>query len=50
MDDALLGQMLQHPPGGQLVVFGIDEAAGNSFEAFNEGSEVVEAVESLSLA
>jgi len=45
MDHALLGQALDHAPGGELVVFRADQAAGDGLECVNEAGEVSELVE-----
>ena len=45
VDDALRGEMLHHAPGGELVVFGADEQAGDGFEGFDEAGEISELIE-----
>src|ERR1700678_1164617 len=45
VNDALLGQMLDHAPGGQFVIFRRNEAARDGLEALDEAGEVVEAIE-----
>ena len=45
MDDALLGEVLHHAPGGQLVVVGGDEQPGDGLEGVKEAGEIGEAVE-----
>ena len=50
VDDALGGELLHHAPGGELVVFGVGEAAGDGLEGLNEAGEVSETVERLGVA
>ena len=45
VDDALLGEVLHHAPCGELVIFGVPEAAGDGLEGLNELGEIGEAVE-----
>ena len=40
---------MHHAPGSELVVLGVDEAAGDGFEGLDEAGEVVELVERLGL-
>ena len=47
MDDALLGEMLHHAPCGELVVFGVAEAAGDGLEGLDEFGEIGKTVEGL---
>ena len=49
VDHALRGEMLDHAPGGQLVVFGADQAVGHGLEGIEEAGEVCESVECLGL-
>ena len=43
------GEMLHHAPGGELVVFGGDEAGGDGLEGVEEAGEVAELVEFFGL-
>ena len=45
VDDALLGEMLHHAPGGELVVFRVAQAARDRLEGLDELGEIGEAVE-----
>jgi hypothetical protein len=36
VDHALLGQMLDHAPGGQFVVLGTDQQPGDGLEGFQK--------------
>ena len=50
VDNALLGELLHHAPGGEFVIFGVAEAAGDGLEGFDEFGEVGEPVERFGLS
>ena len=45
MNHALRGEALHHAPGGEFVVLGVDELAGDGLEGFDEAGEIGELVE-----
>ena len=49
VDHALAGEMLHHAPGGQFVVFRVDQQAGDGLEGIEKAGEVGELVERLGL-